>query len=270
MSGRKKKSQLMKLFAIVFLAVLLFSLDIGGFTKPLRSTTDLILNPVRYWFSNQTRTLSAFFRDLSSISSLRNKNNELQYEVYNLESALVEMNSIKKENEFLRQQFNIPQRDSLQLIQAQIIGGDLQVSSAGRFIINKGSSSGVKEGDVVVYSNYFIGQVYDITEHSSSIEMISGGKLDVSAISELNRTKGIVRGDVNTGLVLEKVLREELLEEGELVLTSGIGGFPRDLILGEVVRIEGEDSDVEKRALLRGLMEIQSIEELFVINVEKN
>ncbi len=270
MSRKKKKPQVLILLVVAFLAVLFFSLDIGGFLRPVRSGADVVLNPVRYWFSNQSRTVSTFFRDLSSISSLRQKNNDLQIEVYDLESSLAEFNSIRNENDFLREQLNLPERESYEIVHAHIIGGDFKVSTTGSFIIDKGGSSGVKKDDVVAYANFFIGVVTDTTDNSAVVEMISGGKLNIPAIAENNRTKGIVTGDVNTGLVMEKVLREEKLHEGERILTSGIGGFPKDLILGEVVRIEGEDSDIEKRALLERLIEIQSIENVIVINVKKD
>lgn len=270
MSRKKKKPQVLILLLVAFLAVLFFSLDIGGFLKPIRSGTDVILNPVRYWFSNQSRTVSTFFRDLSSISSLRQKNNDLQSDIYNLEADLTDLNSVLRENGFLREQLNLPERESYEKIHAHIIGGDFRVSSTSSFIIDKGNLSGVMKDDVVVYSNFFIGVVTDTTDYSAVVETISGGKLNIPAIAEKNRTKGIVTGDVNTGLIMEKVLREELLEEGERILTSGIGGFPRDLILGKIVKIEGEDSDVEKKALVERLIEIQSIEDVIVINVKKD
>jgi rod shape-determining protein MreC len=268
--SKKKKSQLGVILIIAFLGVFLFSLDIGGYLTPLRSGSDSLLNPVRYWFSKQSRTVSTLFRDLSSISSLKNENVELKSQVIDLESQVTELKSVESENDDLRLQLQIPNREEYDLVEANIIGGDLQSLSSTTLIVDKGSSDGVGTNDTVVYSKYLIGKIDDVSENSSIVNLTRNEDLEIPVISEDNRTKGIVKGDVNTGLVMSKILREENLNVNEKILTSGIGNYPKDLIVGYVFQIEGLDADVEKTAYLLNDLDLKVIDKLFIINVKKN
>lgn len=266
----KGKNKLTTILVISFLAVLLFSLDIGGFLGPIRSKTDLLLNPVRYWFTRQGRSVSTFFRDISSISSLRSENSDLKRQVYQLESDLTSLSAVKKENDDLRAQLEIPDRTNYEIIQSHIIGGDLQSLNNSIIVIDAGSKDGVAVDDVGVFSKYLVGKITEVSENSSVLTLFLSSNLEIPVISEKNRTKGLVKGDVNTGLIMEKVLREEVLEVDEKILTSGIGGFPEDLIVGSVQEVVGNDADVEKKALLTNAIDLKDIEELFVLHAKEN
>ncbi len=86
--NKKLNTSAVAFLIITFLAILLFSLDFGGFLHPLRSNADVLTNPIRFWFSRKSRAVSTFFRDLSSISSLREENRSLRFRVLELESEL--------------------------------------------------------------------------------------------------------------------------------------------------------------------------------------
>lgn len=267
---KKKKSLTTAFFITVFIAVFLFAMDLGGFLAPVRNMTDIAFNPVRFWFYRQSRVVSTFFRDISSISSLREDNMQLRSEILEFESIASENEEYKRENEVLRAQLNIFPELDYELVQADIIGGDLKSLNVETLIINKGTDSGVNEGSIVIYAGYLVGQVVSTTRFSAEVQLLTSSGTNIPAISEKNRTKGIITGDVNTGLSMTRILREEKIELDEKILTSGMGTFPKGLIIGEVAQIEGNDSDVEQKALIKKYLDIQTIEEVFVIDVRKD
>lgn len=268
--NRKFNTSATVFIIITFLAILLFSLDIGGFLTPLRSKTEILTNPIRFWFSQKNRAISTFFRDLSSISSLREENKSLKLRILELEAGLSEQAEIKRENEVLRGQLDMQLEEEYVLIKANIIGSDFRPANSQIIIIDKGEESGIQNNDAVVFGNYLVGRIKDITEHSATIELITEKDINIPAVSEKNRTKGIVNGDINSGLIMTRILREEQIEIGEKILTSGMGSFPKGLIIGYVSEVSGEDTDVEKVAGIKDYIDMNNIEELFIVNDKKN
>ncbi|MEG3069160.1 MAG: rod shape-determining protein MreC [Syntrophaceticus schinkii] len=58
------------------------------------------------------------------------------------------------------------------------------------------------------------------------------------------------------------------LEEGEMVVTSGMGGiFPPGLPIGKIIKVEG--GGVNKVALVQPLVDFDRLEELFLITGSK-
>lgn len=255
---------------ITFLAILLFTMDLGGFLIPFRSKADIVTNPIRFWFFQKNRAISTFFRDLSSISSLRGENSSLKIKVLELEEALSEQAEIRRENEILRNQLDLKLEDEYFLVKANIIGSDYRPANSNIIIIDKGEKNGVNLNDTVVYGNYLVGRIKDLTEYSATIALVTETDINVPAVSEKNRTKGIVNGDINSGLIMTKILREEKIEVGEKILTSGMGIFPKGIIIGYVSEIRGQDTDVEKIAVIKDYIDLKNIEELFILNDKKN
>lgn len=268
--NRKFSTSATVFLIITFLAILLFTMDLGGFLTPLRSRTDILTNPVRFWFSQKNRAISTFFRDLSSISFLREENKSLKLKVLELESNLSEQTEINRENEVLRNQLGLQFENEYVLIKANIIGSDFRPANSQIIIIDKGQNNGVQVNDTVVYGNYLVGKISDITDFSAIVALITEKEINVPAVSERNRTKGIVNGDINSGLIMTRILREENIEIGEKVLTSGMGSFPKGLIIGDVSEIRGKDTDVEKTASIKGYIDLKNIEELFILDDKKN
>jgi len=266
----KSKKKATTIFFLTFVFLLVFLLDLGGYLDGMRSKLDVVMNPIRFWATSQSRKATTFFRDISSISSMRTENSQLKSQVLDLESSLSVVSEVERENKVLREQLNILPEEEYVLMKADIVGGDLRTGGAMTFIINKGEEDGVNKGQSVMYSGYLIGIVSESFPGSSVVMVIKNKDVSVPVISEKNRTKGLVIGNVESGVLMTKILREEFVDVGEKILTSGIGGFPKGLIVGKILSIRGEDADVEKVAVLEGFVKIGDIEEVFIIDGEKS
>lgn len=266
--NKGKKNYASIIGIVTFFAVLIFSLDLGGFLDPIKGYGDLILNPIRYWFYERGRNITTLVKDISSITALQSENRELMIEISDLRQENAEYEELKRENEVLRSQLGLESIVSSNLIISNVIQGDLRSLNSELIILNRGRLDGVDEGAPVIWKGNLIGQVFEVEERISKIRLITSNEISVSVISEDNRTKGIVNGDINGGVLMSKILREENVEEGELILTSGIGVFPKGLIVGRVVEIRGQDSDAEKVARIELLFDFKIIEELFIIDAQ--
>jgi len=258
------------LFIAIFAALLLLAMDFGGFTGPLRNVTSPFTNPIRFWTTKQVRVVTTFVNDLTQIASLRSTNKELEEKILSLESQISDENSLQIENESLRDQLEIPGDLKLEMLMGRIIGGDTTSVGRGSMTIDIGSSQGVVAGMTAQYSGHMIGVVREVNEYNSHIDLVGGSSIEIGGISEETRTKGLVTGDVNSGLTMSRILREEEINVGEKILSSGVGTSPYGLIIGEVYDIAGEDTDSEKTALVKQIIEISKLEWVYLINVNAN
>jgi rod shape-determining protein MreC len=205
----------------------------------------------------------SFFSDLRTLYS---ENAALESELEQFRGEATRLSEVERENELLRQQLGLSTNLSEGLVLAQVIGLSFEQGGAS-LIIDKGSGDGVAVGDLVVLENYFVGEVERVESDRSSVMLISDPRTSVAALdqSSPDRTQGIVRGSFGTKLRMGKVLPEEQIAAGDLIISSGLdGNVPRGLILGEVVSVAASEGEILKEAELKLLFDPRKLEEVFI------
>jgi rod shape-determining protein MreC len=62
------------------------------------------------------------------------------------------------------------------------------------------------------------------------------------------------------------VAQEDQIPEGDVILTSGMGGnYPKSLVIGQVIEVEQRDIDTFQRATVRPSVEFEGLETVLVI-----
>lgn len=140
---------------------------------------------------------------------------------------------------------------------------------AGRYLkIDKGADSGIKTGEAVVFNDNYIGKIIQVSEKSANIQLLSDPDSKVAAFSQGLEThaKGILIGQFGSEILMDKILHEEKINEGDLVYSEGTEGFlPRGLILGRVVQVLEQPTQVFKQAKVKPVFDIRDLELVFVI-----
>jgi rod shape-determining protein MreC len=104
--------------------------------------------------------------------------------------------------------------------------------------IDKGESSGIKPDMAVITVDGVVGKVLHVYRSTSLVLLINDQTSGVGAILEKTRLQGILRGTPAGEIVLEKVMSDEAVPVGELVLTSGGDRiFPKGLPVGRVTKV---------------------------------
>ena len=95
---------------------------------------------------------------------------------------------------------------------------------------------------------------------------------DTSLGARVYRTQdiGIANGDFalmeNGQLRLDSLPASSQLLEGDLVVTSGLGGYlPPDLVIGSISSLQADDSDTSVYAVLTPAADLDSLTEVCVI-----
>lgn len=178
--------------------------------------------------------------------------NALRCRVVELES----MSCFDRESRELR---NFSKRYRLtNAICAQVIQKQFS-PEAHYFLINAGELQGIKVDMVAFYEHHLVGRVSEVYPAYSKILLFTDRTSRVAAICTRTGARGIVEGvNDSAKVMLDFVSHFELLNEGDLVTTYGVGlVFPRGLALGEVAQIA--PAGVLKKIAVKPLIELQDL-----------
>ena len=137
--------------------------------------------------------------------------------------------------------------------------------------LNKGTAHGVEIGDCVIDGNgNLVGRISKAGYDWSTVLTVID--TDTSLGARVYRTKdiGIAGGDfalMDDGkLKLDSLPASCQLLEGDLVVTSGLGGYlPPDLVIGSVSELRADDSDTSNYAILTPAADLNSLTEVCII-----
>ncbi|WP_407306854.1 rod shape-determining protein MreC [Desulfosporosinus sp. SB140] len=146
------------------------------------------------------------------------------------------------------------------------------------FTLNRGSKDGLAVNDPVIGDLGLVGKIVSVSPTTSEVLMILDGDGQVSAVvrgSTGSGTFGIVQGTYKRGsrLTPEGNLemlfrREDNVNVGDLVLTSGFGGvYPQDVPIGKVKTIQLDPSGLLKTAYIEPLVDFDSLEEVNIVKM---
>ena len=142
--------------------------------------------------------------------------------------------------------------------------------------IDKGSKSGIKEGQAVVTNNGLIGKISKVSYYSSEIKLLTSDDINfkVSISIKANGTDNfaILNGYDNktNEFILKGIDKNANINTGDDVLTSGLGGvFPTGIYVGKVDRIVNDKYDLSKTAYIKSNQDFNNIHYVTVLKEKK-
>jgi rod shape-determining protein MreC len=154
-----------------------------------------------------------------------------------------------------------------QTMAAQVIGSSGSEQSRSVFI-DKGYNNGIRPDMAVITADGIVGKVLradPANPHVSQVLLIDDQTSGVGAILDKTRLQGILRGTPAGEVVLEKVMSDETVSAGEMVLTSGGDGiFPKGLVAGRVTKVT-QGSDLFLNIHVRPAADLSRLEEVLVV-----
>jgi rod shape-determining protein MreC len=217
--------------------------------------------------SNRIRAASVYFRDLSE---LRAENEALKRKVEDLTVQLVALQEVAAENRLLREQLQMGQR-YLPLgmtgaeVEARVVGAE-----PGNLIraISIVAQSGVQllPDMPVVTGRGLVGRVVRSYGNKATVLLITDPNSAIAALVQRTRAQGLVRGQLDGTLLLDEVGKDSEVQEGDVVVTSGLGGvFPRGIVIGQVSRVIERDTALFKQAIVSPSVDFGALEIVLVL-----
>lgn len=275
-----KLSPKLKIGIVVVLLIAFFVvLNLTGFSKEVRNFFYFISSPIQKVLWQAGDRVSDFFEAISEIKSLKKETEELKLKNQELMAQIVSLKELQEENEFLRQALEIGLEKEFKLVLAEIIGKDI---SQDFLLIDKGANDGiVKDMPVITQQKVLVGKISEIYEDFSKVMLISNKKSSFSAkVQDYNPPatqlegpptaqdiEGVVKGKGGLNIFLDLVPRDKELSEGDIVVTSALGGvFPKGILVGEVKEIQRSDIEPFQTAEINPAFDIKEIKTLFIIS----
>jgi len=253
-------------FALVACALLamLFVFQTPLMTAPAASMRGLMAPPEQLATSlwgGLGQGLSVF----GDISSLRARNRSLAAQNQALQAQIAGLQAQGAENHNLRSALNFERSFGGAMVAAQVIAE----SAAGldsSLTIDRGSSSGVAPGMVVVTGGGLVGIVSAAAVASAQVQTLADPRLRVNAYTATSQLNGTVSG--GPGALLMSVIPSPgvVARAGEAVLTSGVGGeFPRGIMVGRVVSFASRPAAILESARLAWANHVTQISVVLVL-----
>ena len=162
------------------------------------------------------------------------------------------------------------QRQDFVFETADIVGrGSSNWSST--LTLNKGTLNDIAVGDCVVNEEGFlVGIITDAGLNWSTVTTLvdTGSQLGARVFRTGEVT--VAQGDLS--LMSQNLLRLSYLEDesslmnGDLIVTSGLGGFyPSDLVIGAVKEIRTDDTGLSRYAILSPQVDLSQLRQVFII-----
>jgi rod shape-determining protein MreC len=259
-----RKKILLPVVIVSIIALIVLGLKYSGQFWPFRIINDQIANPIG---TQLVRAKNAVYEQVSflgSITNLNKENKNLRQNELELRQQLAALKEVARENELLRNQFQFNARLNLNLVPARVVS--VEPDNTRQFItIDRGSSSGVQKGQAVLSSGVLVGTIDEVNDYSSKVFLVNDPDFRLRALGQDGRAQGIVRGQIGQGYVLEKIAQSESISQNEQVVTAGSGLVPQGILIGTVESVNKADNAVFQSANLKPLVDLNSLELVFVV-----
>lgn len=195
---------------------------------------------------------------------------ELEGQVGELQDQLADYNNLKTQNELYKEALELENDNpDFTYIQSSVIGRDSAYPYCS-FSISKGTSSGIKDGDPVLYGKYLVGVIKKAYPTYSIVSSIIDPDFSVSAYDINTRELSYVTGD--SEIAKEKMCKFENLDSatkityGSIIATAGISStMPKGIIIGTVKDISNEETNISTYALIQPGVEIDKLDYCLVL-----
>lgn len=252
------------LFALASLGVLI--LHEAGTLAPLEQWAANPLTAVQTWLEARTRGVEELLETVRDLQTLRQRVEELEKQNAALQIENVRLHEDLADYQAISQLLNFTRENTqLQTLPAEVIGRDSN-NFLRSIIINKGATDGLTPGMAVVTERGLVGRITAVSPSSAKVMLLTDPASAVNARLQTSRADGIVEGQLTPSLRMRFIPQEEIVQPGEVVLTSGLGGnFPPGLVIGQVVSVEQRDVDLFQTAEIHPTVDFNRLEIVLVI-----
>jgi rod shape-determining protein MreC len=252
---------------IIFLIVGgVLALALGGyFSSASNIFTGSLIN-LQFWFSSRFVALQDFLTAPRDVASLRQRNTELESEVSELQAQVIQLQQQVGETDILAALVDFSRARSENSYQAAAVIGRDPSPFLHFVIINVGSNDGILRGMPVVTDQGLVGRVDAVIADAARVQLITDAASNVNVRLQNAETDASLVGSVTGDVTLDLIPQDVTIEEGDLVLTSGLGGgYPPDLIVGQVINLRSRDFDLFKRATVQPVVDFNDLKIVLVI-----
>ncbi len=266
------------LFEIIIISLIIICVFIIGYTynrssiSSVESKLELVLSKIQGFFYGIGDGIKSSIDNVVNFSNIKNENEMLKKENYELKKQVEQGKSYAIENERLRKAFELEQNNDLYTLKGcNIISIGSIGSYADQIIIDKGSKDGIKKEMVIVdYINELVGKVVSTTEDVAKVQLLTNENIRVSAsVNSPDNESGIANGyrdNLNRAICKFTIPIGVDVNIGDNIVTSGVGNiYPKGISIGKITSVEEDKVKLQKVCDVKPFVDIGNLKEVFVV-----
>jgi len=223
------------------------------------------LSPVQAAMTRVSDAVASGWRSLSEIGELRAENRRLRRQVEMLSEEVNRLREQAREAERLERLLDLARSLPHRTVAARVIARSPNAWYS-TVLLDRGSKNGISMNDPVLTPSGLVGRVMEVGPASARVLLISDPRSAVGALVQRSRDIGVVQGLGGGHLSMRYLCRSAEVQEGDLVVTSGLGGvFPRGLPVGTIVRVTKDESGLFQEAEVQPAADLDRLEEVLVL-----
>lgn len=257
---------------VVFLALasaLMASDSRFGLLQKVRAQGAALTGPL-FWLATAPKRIGeSAWHYFGDRQALLEENRVMREQLLLDQANLGRLATLVRENESLRALLGARQRLGLSVKLAELVDVDLD-PFRHRLMINLGESAGIRAGQAVLDSRGLVGQILNVSEHQSTVILLTDPSHAVPVRVERTGLRAIAYGTGSSDrLLLSHVPFSANLQVGDRLVSSGLGGrFPAGLPVAIITEVRGDRSATFANADAHPVAEVEQVQQLLVLNQE--
>ena len=252
---------------IIFLVVGgILALALGGFFSSASASFGRSLISAQTWVSTRYITIRDFFNAPSDIASLQQRNAQLESEISGLQAQVIQLQQQLTDTQVLAALVDFSQGSPESVYKAASVIGRDPSPFLHYIIINSGSNAGLRRGMPVVTNQGLIGRVDAVIADAARGKLVTDPSSAINIRLQNADTDAILVGSVTGDIAIEMISQDVDVQEGDVILTSGLGGnYPPDLLVGQLFNLRKRDYELFQTASVQSTVDFSRLEIVLVI-----
>lgn len=226
--------------------------------------------PIQYGTTQFAQGVSAVLQEYVYLVDVKHDNDRLRAENARLLEDNNRLTSAATENRRLRRLLQL--RDELRgnLLSAQVIGKEVSpYFRVTRVVLDRGERDHVREGMPVLTADGLVGQIRRTYSRYADVLLTADKTSAIDVVVQRNGARGMLKGtgsEENYVCQLEQLSRDDDVQPGDVVVTSGLGQrFPAAILVGEIKEVVKREYGLYQEATVVPAVHFSRLEEVLVL-----
>lgn len=258
-------------FVLICSAALIFFDHKMASFETARGYLQSLVSPLQYMANAPKQMMTWASENLVIRQQLMKENQNFRENELFFHEQAMQLDIVRRENERLRSLLSSPVRDDIKKMFAEILSVDGDPYSH-QVVINRGTNDGVFEGQPVLDEKGIVGQILHVGATSSRVILISDNSHAIPVRIQRNGLRLIATGSGQIDrLVHNFVPHSADVEEGDLLVTSGLGGkYPEGYPVSRVIYVRADESREFATIYSEPVAEIDRLRYMLLLSAEQS
>lgn len=250
--------------------LLVFSIiSLGLKRSPVLNKSEAVLvsitAPLLNGLHHAGRSIGNVFRKYFFLVGVEKENTELKRRLGEVTQKEVQYQEALKAQVRLEALLGVKKQVGVPVTGARVIAYDPSFWSRA-VVLDQGKAKGVQVGMPILAPAGVVGRIIQSYPRYSKVMLILDRNSAADAMVQRSRVRGILQGNGGNRCSLEYVPKRADVQEGDLVLSSSLGGvYPKGLIFGRVTQVNQKSPGIFQEIVVTPEVDFSTLEEVLVV-----